>query len=165
MIYSLERYDGHYKVDEAGHVYGWYDNILKPKLTNSGYHQVGCYFKGKYYWELVHRLVYEGVSGGPIPDGLQINHKDGNRVNNAISNLELVTPKQNAEHRKDTLKTYGKNKLGRNGRAKPVLDVSTGINYGSLLEACTSLGINYKTARDYMRGARKNKTNLEYIKN
>jgi hypothetical protein len=45
----------------------------------------------------VHRLVYESFRG-PIPDGLEINHIDGNKKNNSLENLEAVTRKQNLHH-------------------------------------------------------------------
>lgn len=43
-----------------------------------------------------HRLVWERAYG-PIPDGMEIHHIDLNRSNNALSNLQLVTP---LEHRR-----------------------------------------------------------------
>lgn len=46
---------------------------------------------------VVHRIVWESVHG-PIPDGLQINHKNGIKTDNRIDNLELVTPRQNHDH-------------------------------------------------------------------
>ncbi len=45
----------------------------------------------------VHTLVHEAFSG-PIPPGLVINHKDGNRYNNSPQNLELVTHAENIAH-------------------------------------------------------------------
>lgn len=45
----------------------------------------------------LHRLIYEAFKG-EIPQGLQINHIDENKQNNHISNLELVTAKQNCNH-------------------------------------------------------------------
>ena len=44
---------------------------------------------------LLHRVVYESVTGSPIPKGYEINHIDERKDNNARSNLELVTHKQN----------------------------------------------------------------------
>ena len=42
----------------------------------------------------LHRVVWESVHGA-IPDGLQLNHIDGVKTNNAIANLELVTQSEN----------------------------------------------------------------------
>jgi hypothetical protein len=46
---------------------------------------------------LAHILVWIRYHG-PIPKGMEINHKDGDKHNNWLSNLELVTSKQNKEH-------------------------------------------------------------------
>lgn len=48
------------------------------------------------HW-MAHRLIWEAVNG-PIPDGLQINHKNGIKHDNRIENLELVTQSENAKH-------------------------------------------------------------------
>lgn len=45
----------------------------------------------------VHKLVMLAFVG-PRPDGLTINHKDGNKANNAPTNLEYVTPSENSKH-------------------------------------------------------------------
>lgn len=45
----------------------------------------------------VHRLVYEAFKGR-IPKGLIINHKDKNRANNCIDNLEAITQRENCLH-------------------------------------------------------------------
>ncbi len=44
-----------------------------------------------------HRLLALTFISG-YSDGLQVNHKDGNKLNNRLSNLEWVTPKQNIKH-------------------------------------------------------------------
>ena len=43
---------------------------------------------------LVHRLVY-ATFVGEIPDGLQVNHIDECKENNVLSNLNLMTAKEN----------------------------------------------------------------------
>jgi hypothetical protein len=45
----------------------------------------------------VHRVVWFAKHGA-IPKGLHINHKDLNKTNNSIFNLEIVTPSENAKH-------------------------------------------------------------------
>ena len=54
-------------------------------------------------WRYVHRLVYETFVG-PIPEGLEINHKDGNKLNNTVANLEATTHQKNIEHSYKVLK-------------------------------------------------------------
>lgn len=58
----------------------------------------------------VHRLVSAAFLG-PIPDGLQVNHKDGIKTNNSIDNLEYVTAKENHAHGRRTglNKNFGSN--------------------------------------------------------
>ena len=58
-----------------------------------GYQRIGMDYK-EYY---CHRLAWEFVNG-PIPDGMDIDHIDGNPSNNAISNLRLATRSQNNEN-------------------------------------------------------------------
>lgn len=60
----------------------------------SGYNRTHC--AGVYMQ--AHRVMWLFVHGS-IPPGHVINHRDGNRRNNRIENLEAVTHKQNALHR------------------------------------------------------------------
>lgn len=70
--------------------------FLKPQTTHNGYQRVQLFDNegnGKIY--MVHRVVYESVSGKPIPQGMQINHRSEVKTENFFENLELMSPKQN----------------------------------------------------------------------
>lgn len=56
-------------------------------------------FEGRFVYVLAHCFVWLATKGD-YADGLEINHIDGNKLNNSISNLELVNPKENALHAK-----------------------------------------------------------------
>lgn len=84
----------HYKANLSGNVLGQFGRILKPKLSKSGYCEITI--RGNYY--LLHRFIYEVFTGKVIPEGLQINHIDGNKSNNQFANLQLVTPSENIIH-------------------------------------------------------------------
>jgi len=51
----------------------------------------GKRYRGRYCYE--HHLVWEKETGCPVPDGCIIHHKDGNKYNNTISNLQLMDAK------------------------------------------------------------------------
>lgn len=51
--------------------------------------------------KLLHRIIWEHVNG-PIPEGMYIDHINGVKDDNRISNLRLVTPMQNAQNRPTT---------------------------------------------------------------
>jgi hypothetical protein len=83
-----------------GRVFHYKDRILKPGLT-SGYWLVVLRRDNKSYSQYVHILVATAFHGVP-PDGLEVNHKDGNRSNCVSTNLEWVTHQQNMQHSVDT---------------------------------------------------------------
>jgi len=71
--------------------------LLSPHQSGTGYKQL-IYgrrgFRKKYY---IHRLVAETFIG-EIPEKHCVNHVDGNKLNNNVGNLEIVTQKQNNQH-------------------------------------------------------------------
>ena len=86
-----------YDVYDDGRIWSYKSKkFLKPILDKDGYQVVHLYDnEGKQKWYKVHKVVWESVTGEPIPKGLQINHRNEIKTSNMISNLELVSPKQN----------------------------------------------------------------------
>ena len=83
-----------YEITREGQVINKHSNrILKPQPNGKGYLRV--ILGGKRYF--VHRLVAEKFIPNP-ENKEQVNHKDGNKLNNNADNLEWVTNKENRKH-------------------------------------------------------------------
>ena len=89
-----------YEVFEDGRIFSyWTKKFLKPKTNKNGYQVVLLYDnEGNRKMYYLHRVVYEAVTGEPIPEGMQINHRSEVKTENMISNLELMSPKQNTNY-------------------------------------------------------------------
>ena len=87
-----------YEITRDGKVINKTNNhILKPQPNGKGYLRVSI--GGKL--EFVHRLV--ATKYIPNPEGKeQVNHKDGNKLNNSVENLEWVTNQENRNHAVET---------------------------------------------------------------
>lgn len=72
--------------------------ILSPKIKKNGYMELSLHFKPMTPKSCyVHRLVAETWIGS-IPHKMTVNHIDGNKTNNKISNLEIVSQSDNMKH-------------------------------------------------------------------
>jgi hypothetical protein len=98
-------YEGLYSVDESGNVYSTVTTtsrrmgILKPHIKN-GYPAVNLFKDGKQKHHYIHRLVAEAFV--PNPDNLpEVNHKDCDKTNNQVSNLEWCDRHWNLQHSYD----------------------------------------------------------------
>ena len=127
--------------------------ILKQYLNhNSGYLQVGVSIDGKRVTKLVHRLIAQAFI--PNPEELpQINHKDSDRTNNNVSNLEWCTPKYNSQYREK----YGVSRMEVAG--KPIFAISLVtleiLHFSSQWEASQKLGVDRSSINMVIRGKRK----------
>ena len=122
--------------NKKGHnISRWKDNV--------GYLQVKLSKEGKWYYKRVHRLVAEAFI--PNPNNLkQVNHIDGDKTNNEVSNLEWIDNKNNTQHGYDNNLYHSKH---RNIKIE-VYDKITHqlINtYKSIRETANELNINRKT--------------------
>lgn len=99
---DIRDYEGIYKISNLGnikslpreHVKG---KLLNPARNNRGYLRVALSVKGRVRYDSVHRLVAETFI--PNPKNLpEVNHIDGNKLNNKVENLEWTTKSQNQIH-------------------------------------------------------------------
>ena len=101
-------YEGLYEVSNLGNVRGlcsrWglrdNPNIISQHITKKGYKRVRINKNNKGKFFMVHRLVFEAFNG-IIPENMEINHKDYDRTNNNINNLELLSHKNNVRYSKN----------------------------------------------------------------
>lgn len=106
---EINGYFGDYLVSSLGRVKSIKrstERILSVSTT-TGYGQVNLCSEGYRTFEFVHDLV-AGAFLGSKPTGLIVNHKDGNKLNNCVDNLEYVSYSCNNLHAYNTgLKSSG----------------------------------------------------------
>jgi len=99
---SIPGFEGYYEITENGDVLtsGVFYRLcffLKPSVDRYGYSKVVLTKENKRYYFTVHRLV--AMTFIPNPDKKpQVNHKNGNRKDNNVKNLEWATAKENVYH-------------------------------------------------------------------
>lgn len=90
-------------------------HILKPGIGGSGYLHVSLAPRGKKHKpKTIHRIVLETFIS-PCPEGKECNHRDGNKTNNCLKNLEWISRQENIYH---SVKILGCGCGERNGSAK-----------------------------------------------
>src|ERR1700722_7072894 len=99
---DIVSYEGFYQISDAGNVRaltGYRAGMLKGE-DSFGYRRVTLWQDGKPEKFMVHVLVIVHFVG-VAPDGKEVNHKNGNRADNRLENLEYVTKSQNQIHAYD----------------------------------------------------------------
>ena len=129
----IKDFEGLYSISKNGDIFSNYKNIyLKQYIDGKGYKFVRLKKNGRYYNKKVHRLIADAF----IPNEHnkpQVNHIDGDKTNNNISNLEWCTASENQIHRCRVLKKIW---------SKKIMCVETGVIYNSIKEAAKSVGVS-----------------------
>lgn len=138
--------DGQVRNDRNGH-------ILKA-AENSGYHRVCLWDHGKGKNCSVHRLV--AIAFLPNDDKKpEVNHKDGNKGNNVVGNLEWVTGAENKRHCREVLGKVNRHpntEAAHNACKKRVRCVNTGAEYESITAAAKAIGVSQGTLSEHLLG-------------
>jgi hypothetical protein len=91
-------YNKRYKIYKDGRIWSRRSKrFLKEQTDHYGYRYYILCIDSKLKNKTTHRWLWESFVGA-VPKGKQINHIDGNKLNNSLDNLELSTPKENIQH-------------------------------------------------------------------
>lgn len=94
IVKDIRGYEGEYTIREDGQVFSIKSNQFIKQHLNKRYLEVMLSKNGKQKHFYVHRLVASHFIGA-IPDGMEVNHIDHDKMNNHVSNLEICTPSEN----------------------------------------------------------------------
>ena len=120
--------------------------VLKQTVQNGNYQMVSISINGKHRECTVHRLVASAFIDNPL-NYRDVNHKNGNKTDNRVENLEWVSHGDNIRHSYHTLK--------QKRHYKPIICCDTGIVYSSCKEASEKTGINVGSINHAVNGISK----------
>lgn len=147
----IKGFEEKYSVSSNGVVRSSNGNLIALVQDKDGYLQVTLWRDNKATGRKVHRLVLESFVGS---SALDANHKDGNKKNNALSNLEWCSHRENSEHAaRNNLMAFG----SRHGLAKlteeQIPEIRRAIANGSTYRAVASEhGVSVSTISDIVKG-------------
>lgn len=137
------------------------EKICSPSYDQRGYKQLVLTNKHhKRVGRRIHRFVAENFI--PNPDNKrEVNHIDGNKLNNHVNNLEWCTSKENIQH---AFRIGIKQPITADvhGLSKKVLNTESNKIYFSISAAASDLGISPSYLSNMLSGKAKNKTSFIY---
>lgn len=133
---DIKGYEGLYKVSTFGRVKNKIGKITDGWFVNGKYKKVRLYKNGTRKDFYLHRLVAIAFLDNP-QNKSDVNHKDSNPENNALSNLEWCTHQENMKHASIN------NRINRDG--VKVIHKATGKIFKSIQEASEFVNLKQNT--------------------
>lgn len=140
-------YDNYF-ISENSEVFNKHGKKLSPVDNGKGYLILNINIDGKRKCKAIHRLVAEAFI--PNPDNLpEVNHKDANRRNNSIENLEWVTHGQNIKHTYDLQNRSALGVTNANCKTEEsvVIEICEHLEKGLKASEVRDLGYSYSLVR------------------
>lgn len=164
----IEGYNGYYEVSNKGQVrsidryvtrkdgykYFLRGRILKQLTSKTGYKYLNLHPDSAHQNHVyVHRLVAQAFIENPL-DLPEVNHKDEDKNNNTVENLEWCTTKYNCNY--GTHKIHLRRKRNEDGSSKPVLLLSPNsfCLFKSVKEAARFTGYSASTISDFCKSGK-----------
>ena len=148
------------EVSSFGRVRSVKGHYYKSRLSNSGYLQVSFCMNGKCVSKYVHRLVAQTFikNTGNLPE---VNHKDNDRTNNAVSNFEWCTRSYNRQYREK----YGVSQTEAAGHPLFAVNLTTlkVSRFRSQNEASRALGISVGNINSVINGNQKQASGFLFV--
>lgn len=148
MWKDIKNYEGRYQVNNLGQIKSLKTGkIVSPQLGGNGYYKIGLRDGINKTRLIVHRIVAEHFIENPH-NKPQVNHIDGNKLNNNVCNLEWVTASENMLHahriglKKEHYKNIGK-KFGKTSQYHYV-ELLNSSKDGEVYRAVVKATINRK---------------------
>ena len=128
--------------------------LLKAHLTNVGYRDVSIYYEGKRVHKTVHRLVAETFLEN-VEGKREVNHMNGDILDNDVTNLEWVTPSENVQHAYRTgLKAKGESHVLAKLTDSEVLSIREEYLEGAIAaDLARKYEVDNGTISKFLRGA------------
>ena len=146
----IKGYEGIYEVSDQGRVRSMKfgkERILKLGSDKDGYLQVGLWKNGENKMCKVHRLVAQTFT--PNPQNLpEVNHKDENKTNNSVQNLEWCDRKYNNNYGTHIQRMAEKMTNGK--LSKPVLQYTKSGKFVKEWKSATDVKRNLGFAQQYI---------------
>ena len=177
---DIKDYEGLYQVSNLGRIKRlkkitkWFsvnhlcervdeEKILCQEKNTTGYNTVKLNKDGKTKKKNVHRLVAEMFIDN-VKNKKTVNHKDGNKQNNCVENLEWATYGENNKHAYDVLKKKGAFCGKATPNSRKVIRLDTNEIFRSVRAAAFSVGVNQSSLCEaLLRGVKCKNIEWRYV--